>query len=80
MVERGYATQALGRRVATTGWRNVSVHEDLARRIDRFLEENEWGFSSRGEVVATAVREFLMRHTPSKDAQEKAVEAPPKRK
>lgn len=47
--------------MATQGWVSLSLHEDLAAAVDAYLKENNRGFTSRAEVVATAVRQFLAR-------------------
>ncbi len=35
---------------------NISIHEDLAKKIDNFINNSELGFRSRAEVVSHAVR------------------------
>ncbi len=44
------------------GWTTVALKDALVAQLDRFLQENEWGFSNRAEVVTAAVREFLTNH------------------
>jgi len=44
------------------GWTSVSLKDDLVALIDRFLADNQWAYSNRAEVLATAAREFLQRH------------------
>ena len=44
---------------------NVKISKGLVEALDKFLKTNlarEMGFRSRAEVVATAVREFLIRY------------------
>ena len=38
---------------------NISVHEDLADEIDKFMKSSKMGFRSRAEVVSHAVRVLL---------------------
>ena len=38
---------------------NVSIHEDLARKIDDYIKKSKLGFRSRAEVVSEALRELL---------------------
>jgi len=38
---------------------NVSIHEDLAVKIDEFIEKSGLGYRSRAEVVSDAVRRIL---------------------
>lgn len=38
---------------------NVSLHEDLARKIDEYIKNSKQGYRSRAEVVADAVRRLL---------------------
>ena len=38
---------------------NVSIHEDLAKKIDEYIEKSKLGFRSRAEVVSEAVRKML---------------------
>lgn len=35
---------------------NVSIHEDLAKKIDEYIKESKLGFRSRAEVVSEAIR------------------------
>jgi len=35
---------------------NVSIHEDLAKKIDKFIEEAKEGYRSRAELISEAVR------------------------
>jgi len=35
---------------------NISVHEDLAKEIDKYMKSSKLGFRSRAEVVSHAVR------------------------
>ncbi len=38
---------------------NVSIHEDLAKKIDEYIKKSKLGFRSRAEVVSEAVRKML---------------------
>jgi metal-responsive CopG/Arc/MetJ family transcriptional regulator len=38
---------------------NVSIHEDLAKKIDEYMKKSKLGFRSRAEVVSEAVRKML---------------------
>jgi hypothetical protein len=38
-----------------------ALPNDLVQRLDYFLDSNTWGFRSRGEVMAIALRDFLLR-------------------
>lgn len=38
---------------------NVSIHEDLAEKIDNYIENSKEGFRSRAEVVNHALRIIL---------------------
>lgn len=38
---------------------NVSIHEDLANKIDDYMEDSKLGFRSRAEVVSEAVRRMI---------------------
>jgi len=38
---------------------NVSIHEDLAKKIDEYMKTSKLGFRSRAEVVSEAVRRLL---------------------
>lgn len=38
---------------------NVSIHEDLAKKIDEFIKKSKKGYRSRAEVVSDAVRRLL---------------------
>jgi len=35
---------------------NVSIHEDLAKEIDKHLEKSKEGYRSRAELISEAVR------------------------
>ena len=35
---------------------NVSIHEDLAEKIDKFIKESKEGYRSRAELISEAVR------------------------
>ena len=38
---------------------NVSIHEDLAKEIDRYMKTAKKGYRSRAEVVSDAVRRLI---------------------
>ncbi len=38
---------------------NISIHEDLAKKIDEYIKKSKLGFRSRAEVVSEAVRRML---------------------
>ncbi len=38
---------------------NISIHEDLAKKIDEFIEESKLGYRSRAEVVSEALRKLM---------------------
>jgi len=38
---------------------NVSIHEDLAKKIDEYIKKSKLGFRSRAEVVSEALRKML---------------------
>lgn len=38
---------------------NVSIHEDLARKIDDYMKTSKLGFRSRAEVVSEALRRLF---------------------
>lgn len=38
---------------------NVSVHENLAKEIDRYIKNSKLGYRSRAEVVSDAVRRLI---------------------
>lgn len=38
---------------------NVSIHEDLAKKIDEYIKKSRLGFRSRAEVVSEAVRDLI---------------------
>jgi len=35
---------------------NISIHEDLAKKIDEFIEKSKEGYRSRAELISEAVR------------------------
>ena len=39
---------------------NVSIHEDLAKKIDEYIEKSKLGFRSRAEVVSDALRRLFV--------------------
>ena len=38
---------------------NVSIHEDLAKKIDEYIKNSKLGFRSRAEVVSEALRKLF---------------------
>ncbi len=38
---------------------NVSIHEDLAKKIDEYIENSKLGYRSRAEVVSEALRRLF---------------------
>jgi len=38
---------------------NISIHEDLAKKIDEFMKKSKRGYRSRAEVVSDAVRRLI---------------------
>lgn len=38
---------------------NISVHEDLAKKIDEYIKTSKQGYRSRAEVVSDAVRRLI---------------------
>lgn len=42
----------------------IRLPEQLIARVERFVESNDWGYRTKAEVVAAALREFLQRHEP----------------
>lgn len=39
---------------------NVSIHEDLAKKIDEYIKDSKLGFRSRAEVVSEALRRLFI--------------------
>ena len=35
---------------------NVSIHEDLAEKIDKFIKESKEGYRSRAEFISEVIR------------------------
>jgi len=35
---------------------NVSIHEDLAQKIDKFIKESKQGYRSRAEFISEVIR------------------------
>ena len=35
---------------------NVSIHEDLAQKIDKFIKESKEGYRSRAEFISEVIR------------------------
>lgn len=40
----------------------MNLPDELVERVDRFIEDNDWGYRSRAEIAASAIRAFLMEH------------------
>jgi metal-responsive CopG/Arc/MetJ family transcriptional regulator len=38
---------------------NISIHEDLAHKIDRYIKDSKLGYRSRAELVSDAIRKFI---------------------
>lgn len=38
---------------------NVSIHEDLAKKVDEYIKKSKLGFRSRAEVVSEALRRLF---------------------
>jgi len=38
---------------------NISIHEDLAKKIDEYIKKSKKGYRSRAEVVSDAVRRLV---------------------
>lgn len=38
---------------------NISIHEDLAKKIDEYMNNAKLGYRSRAEVVSEALRRLL---------------------
>ena len=38
---------------------NISIHEDLAKKIDDYIKKSKLGFRSRAEVVSEALRKLF---------------------
>ncbi len=38
---------------------NISIHEDLAKKVDKYIQESKLGFTSRAEVVREALRRLI---------------------
>ena len=38
---------------------NISIHEDLAKKIDEYIKNSKLGFRSRAEVVSEALRKLF---------------------
>ena len=62
--------------VPLPGWVSISLKEDLVKRIEAFIRENDEGYSNRSEVVAAAVRQFVDAYYARK-ALERAVRGRP---
>ena len=39
---------------------NISVHEDLAKKIDEYIKKSKLGYRSRAEVVSEALRRLFV--------------------
>ena len=40
-------------------YQNISLHEDLIKKIDEFIKNSKLGYRSRAELVSEAVRKFV---------------------
>jgi metal-responsive CopG/Arc/MetJ family transcriptional regulator len=38
---------------------NISVHEDIAKKIDEYIKKSKLGYRSRAEVVSEALRRLI---------------------
>lgn len=38
---------------------NVSIHEDLAKKIDEYIKQSNLGFRSRAELISEAIRKYM---------------------
>jgi len=38
---------------------NVSIHEDIAKKIDEYIKKSKKGYRSRAKVVSDALRRLL---------------------
>ena len=38
---------------------NISIHEDLAKKIDEYIKKSKLGYRSRAEVVSEALRRLF---------------------
>lgn len=38
---------------------NISIHEDLAKKIDEYIKKSKLGYRSRAEVVSEALRNLF---------------------
>lgn len=38
---------------------NISIHEDLAKKIDEYIKKSKQGYRSRAEVVSDALRRLF---------------------
>ncbi len=38
---------------------NVSIHEDLAKKIDDYIKKSKSGYRSRAEVISEALRRLF---------------------
>lgn len=46
------------------GWVATAIRAELMERVDRLVEKNRDGYSSRADVIQAALREFLAKHEP----------------
>ena len=42
---------------------NISITEELAKKVDRFMDETKMGYRSRAEFMSEAIREKIKRET-----------------
>ena len=38
---------------------NISIHEDLAKKVDKYIEDSKLGYRSRAEVASEALRRLF---------------------
>jgi len=38
---------------------NISIHEDLAKKIDEYIKKSKLGYRSRAEVVSESLRRLF---------------------
>jgi metal-responsive CopG/Arc/MetJ family transcriptional regulator len=67
-------------RVPSRAYTTLAIPDTLIGRVDAFIKKNSWGYRSRGEVTAAALREFLLRYAGAESGvtEVKPVPAEPK--
>jgi len=55
-----------------------ALPKTLVARVDDFVAANTWGYRSRAEVLAAAVREFLERRPATQELSQNASASSPK--